>query len=614
MLAPESRHLLLDALRPPPGYRLSRAVGTSYSLDLEALLLCPLAFAFFESADSEGSPDPVALLAAVRQYAERIDLFCQAGQIAVPREYRRVAAYLEDSVHGVAVAAVPGRPSPIFHPKVWALRFASADGDTRFRVLILSRNLTFDRSWDTVLALDAEPSGEPTPAGQRLAEFVRAMPQLAVNEVGSERRSEIELLSSQIAEAQFELPPPFTDLLFHPLGIDEAPWPFAGRIERLLTVSPFLAPGFLRRVAKSGRDDVLVSRPESLNAIGGAELERFGQLFVLSADANGVEAEEDDRDPPADEALAESAGVSLRGLHAKLFVVDDGWYARVFTGSANATSAAFGGNVEFLAELRGTKSQCGVAATLGGADGQTSLSSLLEPYSVGDAEPMEPSLREQLAKRLDEARRMIAGAAATVAVRACDDGITFDLELDCAAPPVDATASCWPVTLSRGPYRRPFDPPVRWEGVSFEAITPFVAIELELREGDVVESLRFAIRANLVGAPDGRLERLLTLELTSPRSVLRYLILLLASGGTDVSALAGMLTSRETGWVAAEGALIELPLLEAMIRALADGSGRLDAIDRLVADLDRTKEGRLLLPDGFREIWEPIWSVRTAAK
>src|SRR3954453_14757886 len=105
MLAPESRYLLLDALRPPPEYRLDRAVGTSYSLDLEALLLCPLAFAFFESADDEGSPAPVALLAAVRQHAERIDLFCQAGQIAVPREYRRVAAYLEDSVHEVAVAA-----------------------------------------------------------------------------------------------------------------------------------------------------------------------------------------------------------------------------------------------------------------------------------------------------------------------------------------------------------------------------------------------------------------------------------------------------------------------------------------------------------------------------
>src|SRR4051812_27640251 len=110
MLAPESRPPLLDALRPPPAYPLRRAGGTSFSLDLEALLLCPLAFAFFDAAGDAGSLDPVALLAAVRQHAERIDLFCQAGQIVVPREHRRIAAYLEGSVHGVAVPPVRGRP------------------------------------------------------------------------------------------------------------------------------------------------------------------------------------------------------------------------------------------------------------------------------------------------------------------------------------------------------------------------------------------------------------------------------------------------------------------------------------------------------------------------
>src|SRR6185295_4459749 len=105
---------------------------------------------------------------------------------------------------------------------------------------------------------------------------------LAVGEFESERQSEIESFASQIDEAHFFLPPPFTDLRFHPLGIDDGPWPFGDRIDRLLVVSPFLAPGFLRRIAKRSRDDVLVSRPESLDAIGSSGLEAFDQLFVLS--------------------------------------------------------------------------------------------------------------------------------------------------------------------------------------------------------------------------------------------------------------------------------------------------------------------------------------------
>ena len=44
MLEPEERSLLFDALRPPLGYQLDTAVGTTYSLDLLALATVPVAF------------------------------------------------------------------------------------------------------------------------------------------------------------------------------------------------------------------------------------------------------------------------------------------------------------------------------------------------------------------------------------------------------------------------------------------------------------------------------------------------------------------------------------------------------------------------------------------
>ena len=43
MLAPDSRTVAVDLLRPPPGFELDVAVLTTYSLDLETVLALPLA-------------------------------------------------------------------------------------------------------------------------------------------------------------------------------------------------------------------------------------------------------------------------------------------------------------------------------------------------------------------------------------------------------------------------------------------------------------------------------------------------------------------------------------------------------------------------------------------
>ena len=116
--------------------------------------------------------NPIAIIEAVRRHAERITIFCQAGQIKVPPDFRGAFAYLERSV--VAVRAP--RPGGIFHPKVWVIRFVGPGEEIRYRFLCLSRNLTFDRSWDTVLRLDGKATGSPQPISQPLAEFVRSLP------------------------------------------------------------------------------------------------------------------------------------------------------------------------------------------------------------------------------------------------------------------------------------------------------------------------------------------------------------------------------------------------------------------------------------------------------
>ena len=74
----------------------------------------------------------------------------------------------------------------------------------------------------------------------------------------------------------------------------------------------------------------------------------------------------------------------LSGLHAKLFICEQRQQADVWTGSANATSAAFQRNVEFLVQMSGNRSQVGIDKFLASAkDGQVGFKDLLVLYNRG---------------------------------------------------------------------------------------------------------------------------------------------------------------------------------------------------------------------------------------
>ena len=244
MLDPRDRGLLLEMLRPPSGYRLDFAVATTFSLDLLALLTAPLAFTFFDWEDDEGRPvvDPLALLEAIRRNANRLALFCQAGRISVPKQRDQpLFSYLENCVHEVAGE----RPTAVFHPKVWVLRYTAEAGPVRYRVLCLSRNLTFDRSWDTALVLDGELVDRKNAFSRNhpLADFVAALPTLATRPPATATIEQIDQIQNELRRVQFEPPPGYEDIAFWPLGIPgHTRWPIKGRVDRMLVLSPFVAP------------------------------------------------------------------------------------------------------------------------------------------------------------------------------------------------------------------------------------------------------------------------------------------------------------------------------------------------------------------------------------
>jgi hypothetical protein len=627
MLEPEGRQLLLDALRPPAGYELDHAVGTTYSLDLMSVLAASLGFAQFDREASNGRlvANPVALVEAVRRCADRIDIFCQAGQIAVPREHRALFALVERSVHPV----VSQNHAAIFHPKVWAVRYRhSSSGETTFRLLCLSRNLTFDQSWDTLLRLEGQAQARGT-ADRRLSDFIRRLPDLCVDSMNIDRLAAINGLAEDLRSVLFVPPDGFDRVAFWPLGLDPEVWPFEGRIDRLLVVSPFLTAGCLARLARQGSPNVIVSRAEAFDLLGSRALDQFADTLVmnptaLTPDLARVDDATAEVTPVVDEALAEQAGIELRGLHAKLYVADARSRTRIWTGSANATDAAFSGNVEFLVELEGPTQRCGVDSIVGERNDGVGVRKLLEPYRPANAEPRELTLGEQLERQLDELRRAIATLSfvATV-VPANDDSYRVGLQI--STP--DAIAGWWeqllgtamvqcrPLSLGDAYLRQPTVESaavtIDFGTVSFARLTSFFVIDMELRDGSARATATFVVNAQLVGAPGDRRERTLAALVDNARDLSRFLLLLLGQLGLeDVTEVVDLITGdrvkQTDGWLFSEWNA----LLEPMVRALAVDPTRLDEIDHLIRDLEATETGASLLPMGWQEVWEPIRQAR----
>lgn len=632
MLGPEDRRLFLDALRPPPGYELDQAVGTTYSLDLTSLLAAPLGFALFyrESSDGQVIVDPIALIEAVRRYADRVTVFCQAGQIAISREYRAIFTYLEGSVCEVR----PAVPDAIFHPKVWVMRYVRpGDGVRSFRLLCLSRNLTFDRAWDTILRLDGEER-EGSNAGLDLARFIARLSDLAVRPLAAVQRDVVAALARELRDVVFEPPEGFDRVAFWPMGVGGDRDPLAqGRIDRLLVISPFLTAGMAQTLGRRGTRNILISRPEAFDRVGATAVARYAETLVMNpmaiSGANESEASDDaDQEvssAPTDEAIAERPDVELRGLHAKLYVADAPYRGRVWTGSANATDAAFGGNVEFMVELEGRKAVCGVDAFVGDRKDGVGLPKLLEPYRPANNAPEPPTEGENLERRLDLIRRRLAGRAFTMRIAAADSD-TFALRAEVAAGTGDDAPGWWdstvedavvrvrPLTLGAA-YATPltFDEGIAgaaFGDVTFERLTSFVVVDLELRTGRERAEAMFVVNAELVGAPADRRQRTIVTLLENRKDLIRFLLLLLGQiGADDLSNAIDLIGDPKPGqgtWLFAQWQ----SLLEPMVRALGTEPTRLDEIERLITELAGTDAGRKLLPPGWRELWDPIWSAR----
>ncbi|QRY53802.1 phospholipase D family protein [Mycolicibacterium septicum] len=601
-LTPETRVLLTDALRPPAGYRIEVAVGTTYSLNLTALLLAPLSFALFDRADAEDikSLDPIRLLEAVRRYADHTTVFCQAGGIHVPSQYRSILTFVEDSVR----EAAPSQEGSLFHPKMWALRFVTEDQKHLHRVIVLSRNLTFDRSWDTALILDEQDDGaiEAAPA----AKFVRQLPNLALRPLEKRRSDELQDLARTLEQVTLAPPAPFTGGELVSIEADgQRTWPFPDHGRHLLAISPFLSKGAVQQLAGVAEERTVVSRVESLEQVGSDALCGW-QVNVLQRLAEVDPSEDVDT---VTEAAPDGFFESHDGLHAKTFVVDiEQNQSMVVTGSANLTTASWTRNVEFDAVLTGPTSSCGVRAVLNGSAEAPGLTQILEEYSVTAEEGIADEAATT-AFMLESFHRRLAAGRPVLHVETMDDErVAATLTLDV---PVDQPGATTLRLASLGEGQaKTLDAQLDWT-VSPVNVTPFVIVETTDGSGAAKVTRRCVLKAELTGAIDGRRQDAVFSILRSKADVLRYLVFLLGDPSYDAlfAEVAGMGAERFADSDRPAHSNADVALFEPLVRAAGRDQDALARVASLVEELRELPNGTELVPDGFEELWDVVWQV-----
>ena len=557
---------------------LDAAVGTTFTLDLDALLLAPLAFALFET-DGE-RPDPTALLAAIQQHAERIALYCDAAHVRTRDGEQKLFVLLERTIFPVH-APLGGS----FHPKLWVLRFRSRSGEMQHRLLVMSRNLTFDTSWDLIARFDEEPQGAPL--GDSAAQMVLALDALAPSAVAQS-------IADSVGSTRFGVPEPFTSARLHRMGFREGdPDPISSAAgENRLVVSPFLTAQRLSALARGeARKRTLVSRPDELERLGSAALEGWQERLVLR---DGAQAD------PAAAELEEG----LRGLHAKLVVTEHGDVTTWFLGSANATTAAHAYNVEALVELQGPTRKIGAAALLHDRGDEVRFRSLLQEFVVENVDPQEQTPEELEDARLEELCRELAKRGATLEVSSADDGWALAVHLGGASIAWSredrlsarlATRGAWTAVALDGA------PSATLRVGRASEITALLVLRLH---GSLGISRDLVVIADLIGAPEDRLDEVLLDLVPDARRFAFLLFLMLAAGdheaqtdGTARRLLSG------AGLGAEQSDALAFPLFESLVRVSARDPERLVAIDRLITQFSKTEDGRRRLPEGIDILW-----------
>lgn len=349
-----------EVLMPPVGCRLERAVGTTYSLDLETLTAVSIALGLVEDTDSELINNPISMLSALQKISDRIVVFCEAGQIKLPAKSNALCLTLEKMVVPVSISFDKKiNRYPAFHPKTWLLEYSDEDGEKQYRFVVMSRNMTFDHSWDVACAMNGDSSSAGGVASQPIVDFLRFLKMQLNSDLANyvRQNSDLDYLIKAISEVTFYPEDGFSECDILPLGIGTGSydmasnWLFTENFHELVVMSPFLSGSVIEAFNDAGKTltgttRTLVTRRSELPKIKNGKASNF-DVYVMKDEIIDGESSISDGEEKETEKEA-----SAQDIHAKIYVRRKYSTTDLFLGSMNASYAAIHSNVEMMLRLR----------------------------------------------------------------------------------------------------------------------------------------------------------------------------------------------------------------------------------------------------------------------
>ncbi len=323
-----------EVLEPNPGYELDFAVGLTYSLDLEALLGVPVALGLLGDNDDELMKSPFYTLEAIRKSSDKLAIFCNGGNISMPQKIMSVYALLEKSVFQVKL---PNKQN--FHPKLWFIKYTNDLGESYIKLVVLTRNLTFDKSIDLCVEMQGEIGESSSDRNKPLSDMLKYVAEDTDKKCSDKKEKILSLAEDILKVKEFSTMEPFESYEFLPLGFDgydkDSTGLFGGKND-VLIVSPFLSDSIIHEISKSAYRRALITRKGSITS---SILESFSGKY-----GEGIYITK--------EVLNDNEYGMNQDIHAKLYhtTTDEGNY--LYIGSANASYNAFHNNIEFLLKLK----------------------------------------------------------------------------------------------------------------------------------------------------------------------------------------------------------------------------------------------------------------------
>lgn len=336
-----------ERLQPPLGYSIDYAVATTYSLDLHALLSIPLAMYYRQNLDSEISEGNFQVLDAIQNIQKHLKIYCQYGKIALPKS---ISNSLYSFVEKCVVQVMPTNAFQSFHPKVWVLRFKKDTKDRRapatiYRVIVMSRNLTFDNSYDIAFWMQGTPKRRINSKNNSLINLLEEL-----NEKSQFVHKEF---ISDLKKVRFDVDAPFDDYSFTTLP-NTKPYEsidLKNEYEKRLVVSPFLSEKMVKELSlKTTSKLLLFSRKNELDKLSNQLIQEIEPYYFEQKFADLHHSEDIDIEEYND-------SIWNHNLHAKIYLRQNGENTYWDIGSANCSDAAFNrsdnlkGNNEFLIHL-----------------------------------------------------------------------------------------------------------------------------------------------------------------------------------------------------------------------------------------------------------------------